>query len=201
MKKELFLSYEKDKQSIKKRLSEFKSLPEEKYFDEYIFCLLTPQSNAKKCWEAVEQLKNLKDWDENSIKNILKTKTRFHNNKAKYVLQSKNNWKLICNLLKKEKDIKELRNAIAEKTKGYGLKEASHFLRNIGKSNNEIAILDRHILNILKENNVINASKIKNKSDYLKIEQKFLDFSRNANIPIDDLDLLFWSSKTGEIFK
>jgi len=89
----------------------------------------------------------------------------------------------------------ELRNQIAEKVKGIGLKEAGHFLRNIGKSNNEIAILDRHILRNLQED------KIKSKKHYLEIEQKFLNLAKKLKIPIDELDLLFWSKENGEIFK
>ena len=54
-----------------------------------------------------------------------------------------------------------LRNFIAENVKGYGLKEASHFLRNIGKSDNQIAILDRHILRNLKALDIIEEEKIK----------------------------------------
>ena len=84
---------------------------------------------------------------------------------------------------------------MAKEVNGYGLKEASHFLRNIGKSNNKIAILDRHILRNLKED------KIKNHKHYLEVEQKFLDYASSESIPPDELDLLWWSKENGEIFK
>ena len=68
-------------------------------------------------------------------------------------------------------------------------------------SNNQIAILDRHILRNLKALNVIQEDKIKNKKHYFEIENAFLNFAIKINIPIDELDLLFWSKENGEIFK
>ena len=94
-----------------------------------------------------------------------------------------------------------MRNFISENVKGYGLKEAGHFLRNIGKSDNQIAILDRHILRNLKSFGVIDKDFIKNKEEYLVMEGKYLKFADKIKIPADELDLLFWSKETGEIFK
>lgn len=198
--KRLLKEYEKKKSEIKARLRKFKNLSEEKYFDELIFCILTPQSNAKKCWEAVGEIKSQSRLNETIISNIIKRKTRFHNNKARYLISAIDNWDFIKSSLK-NKDIVLLRNHLAESIKGYGLKEASHFIRNIGKSDNKIAILDRHILRNLKALKVIKNDRIKNKSDYLEKEQKFIEFSRQIGIPIDELDLLFWSKENGEIFK
>lgn len=197
---ELNDNYQTNKNRIKSRLEEFRNLPTTEYFKEFMFCLLTPQSNAKKCWEAIEQLSLLKSIDKEEVSSILAKKTRFHNNKTKYILEAENTWKKIEPLLNKEDKI-ELRNLIAKLVKGYGLKEAGHFLRNIGKSDNKIAILDRHILRNLKNLNIIETDSIKNKKHYLELEDKFLKFSKKINIPIDELDLLFWSKENGEIFK
>ena len=200
LEKEIIDEYKVKKALIESRLNLFRNLPEDKYFQEFMFCILTPQSNARKCWQAVEQLLILKDWNKESISGVLKTKTRFHNNKASYLLEAENVWNRIKERLD-EKDKKEIRNFLAENVKGYGLKEASHFLRNIGKSNNEIAILDRHILRNLKELNVISDDKIKNKKHYFEMEDDFIGFSKKIGIKIDALDLLFWSRENGEIFK
>lgn len=199
MKKELLTEYESKKEPIRKRLEQFKNLNEEDYMDEFIFCLLTPQSNAQQCWKAVLEIKKY-NYDESKILAILENKTRFHNNKTRYVLEGMKNWPGIKAELEK-KQVQELRNWLADNVKGYGLKEAGHFLRNIGKSDNKIAILDRHILKNLKELAVIDIDKIKNKKHYFELESKFLDFSKQIKIPIDELDLLFWSSENGEIFK
>src|SRR3989344_1665276 len=120
--------------------------------------------------------------------------------KAGYILEAARNWNDIKEKLNNNNSI-ELRNWLAENVKGFGYKEAGHFLRNIGKSNNKIAILDRHILRNLKDMKVIEEDKIKNKNHYFKVENNFLKFSNKIKIPIDELDLLFWSKKNREVFK
>jgi N-glycosylase/DNA lyase len=100
----------------------------------------------------------------------------------------------------KNKD--ELREffALNKDIKGLGMKEASHFLRNIGFKG--YAILDKHIINSLHEFGIIKTSeKPKNPREYLEIEQKFIDFSKEIGIDIDELDLLLWSRKNGRILK
>jgi N-glycosylase/DNA lyase len=198
--KELKKAYEGKKSEIRARLQEFKHLPEHKQFDEFVFCTLTPQSNAKKCWQAVEQISALNDFTDDKIRGIIKSKTRFHNNKTRYLIENKPKWNNLKEALKNE-NIKELRNWLADNVKGYGLKEASHFLRNIGKSNNQIAILDRHILRNMQKYNLVSETKIKNKKDYLEKEQKYLEFASKVGIPADELDLLWWSAENGTIFK
>ena len=93
-----------------------------------------------------------------------------------------------------------LRNYLVENVKGIGWKEASHFLRNVG--HRDLAILDRHILkNLVKLNVVKEVPKSLTPKVYFEIEEKFKKFSNEIKIPIDELDLLFWSMETGEVFK
>jgi N-glycosylase/DNA lyase len=83
---------------------------------------------------------------------------------------------------------------------GLGLKESSHFLRNIGIQG--LVILDRHILKHLKSLKII--SRIPESltpKRYFAIEKKWLKYSKEVGIPVDELDLLFWSMETGEILK
>lgn len=198
--KELINLYELKKNLIKTRLDEFKNLKKAEYVKEFMFCLLTPQSNAQRCWEAVGILTKNDYQDADEITLVLKTRTRFHNNKSKYIIEGLKEWDSIKDKLNNPDKV-ELRNWLANNVKGYGLKEAGHFLRNIGKSDNQIAILDRHILRNLKALKVIEEEKLKGKNHYLKVERKFLEFSKKVNIPIDELDILFWSNENGEIFK
>ncbi len=197
--------YLSKKDEIKNRLNSFKNLSEEQQFKEFLFCLLTPQSNAQRCWQAVEELSQLQQLSENSIKQILSTKTRFHHTKTKRILEAKNTYKKIQPLLntknKNNESKLELRNSIAKTVNGYGLKEASHFLRNIGHSDNQIAILDRHIIKNLYKNKIIKQQKIKSQKHYLEIEKLYLNFANQVKIPPDELDLLWWSEENGEIFK
>ncbi len=195
--------YKEKKEDIKSRLNDFKSLPISSYIYEFLFCLLTPQSNAKKCWQAIEELKklSLSNIEKEKLISILKSKTRFHNNKSSYIIHNLQLWPNIQSQINSKQDTKELRNWLSENVLGFGLKEASHFLRNIGKSNNKIAILDRHILRNLKQLSLIEEEKIKNSKHYLEVENIFLDFASSINIPADHLDLLWWSKENGDIFK
>lgn len=190
MDKELKKEYESKKESLKSKLSEFKNKNVKEQYEEFLFCLLTPQSKAQKCWQAVEQLRNLKDFSQDKVEEILRTKTRFYKTKAKRIMLAKNTWQELSKLLSPQ-DSAELRNIIYEKVNGYGLKEASHFLRNIGLSDNKIAILDRHIIKNLNNYKVITQNKIKSKNDYLKIEKEYLKFAEEQKIPADELDLLW----------
>lgn len=194
MEEDLQVIYTNKKKEIKHRLIEFKDLSIDQQYKEFLFCLLTPQSNARRCWQAVELLSSLKSPTRNQILSVLKLKTRFHNTKTKRILNAPETFKKI-NLLFSNSNTLNLRNNLAKEVNGYGLKEASHFLRNIGLSNNKIAILDRHILRNLK------VEKIKSPKHYLEIEEKFLNYAKSIKIPADELDLLWWSEENGEIFK
>ena len=197
---ELKSHYKSLKKEIKQRLRQFSALPARKYFYELCFCLLTPQSNAKKCWQAIEKLKKC-GFQARKIQPCLRQNTRFYRNKAEYIKEAIKKWAEIKKTIKKTKNPILLRNLMAENVKGLGCKEASHFLRNIGKSHNKIAILDRHILRNLKRLGVIKELPKLNKKNYLLTEKKMIAFSMKTGIPLDELDLLLWAKETGEVFK
>jgi len=93
------------------------------------------------------------------------------------------------------------REWLVRNVKGMGMKEASHFLRNIGLGEN-LAILDRHILKNLKKLGTIDdIPSHLSISKYLEIEEKMREFSSRTNIPMSHLDLVLWCRETGEIFK
>ena len=113
--------YKENKEIIKDKLKEFSKNKD--YFYELCFCLLTPQSNAKKCYEAVKILKQKGFLNNNfNIKPILKTRTRFYNNKSRYLLELKNKYKLIQQNLKENSE--ETREFLVKEVKGLGYKES-----------------------------------------------------------------------------
>ena len=83
-----------------------------------------------------------------------------------------------------------------------GYKEASHFLRNIGKGD-ELSILDRHILRGLKKTSVIEEiPESLSEKKYLEIEKAMKKFAiEKVKVPVAHLDFLFWYLFNGEIFK
>lgn len=208
--KKLKEEYSLKKEEIKKRLDDFSKVKDndKESFYELCFCVLTPQSNAFKCDDAVKELKKINfhkaDAKNSIIQKILKKRTRFYKNKSGYL----NEMKSKCDGINKElEDLKiekkksaDVREYLVKNVKGLGLKEASHFLRNIGYR--DLAILDRHIMKNLVKLNVINeVPSTLTPKRYYEIEEKFIKFSKTVKIPIDELDLLFWSMETGKVFK
>ncbi|HPV43332.1 MAG TPA: DNA lyase, partial [Spirochaetota bacterium] len=135
---------------VQDRLKEFRNIwdsgDDTALFVELVFCLLTPQSGARRCWQAVETL--LKDdclfggcFDE--ICRVLNI-VRFKNNKSSYILEARDFFitkgNSIRRILGDLYDGPGRREWLVKNVKGLGYKEASHYLRNIGLGES-IAIL------------------------------------------------------------
>lgn len=207
----LIQSHQIKKDEIKSRLQEFKEVlnkTDERIFAELAFCLCTPQSRATTCWKVVALLlKNglLFTGNEEEIRPFFNV-IRFCDNKVRYIVNARRFFTNTNGLKIKEKirsfdDVHKLRIWLTENILGIGMKEASHFLRNIGLGA-DFAILDRHILKNLKNYGVIDQiPKSISKKAYVEIEDKMRKFSKFIEIPMDELDLLFWSEQTGIIFK
>ena len=196
--------YETRQDAIRKRLEDFERIPKEEYFYELAFTILTPQSSAKNADAAIGHLKRDKfferGFDPTSYLREPSNYIRFHNVKAKRLLTIRDEWHNISTLLQNKSNPFELRETVLHNIKGVGLKEASHFLRNIGVRG--LAILDRHILKHLKSLKIIGKiPKALTPKRYFAIEKKWLKYSKEVGIPMDELDLLFWSMETGEIRK
>ena len=204
--------YKAKKKEIISRLEEFGKCLNDKndegLFGELAFCLLTPQSKAQCCWDAIRTITSqnlLVEGTENDIKGKLH-RVRFHNKKARYLVGARtlflNKGRLsIRSALKNLSDVHECRERLVRDIKGLGYKEASHFLRNIGLGD-RVAILDRHILKNLVHFDVIQEIPASmSRSGYMQIEQKMAEFAREIHIPLAHLDLLLWYKETGEIFK
>lgn len=201
---ELTAHYERVKIDIKARLADFKAVNRGEYFYELCYCICTPQSKAS---AATQVQRKLMDLDFFNTKfdptEILLDKThyiRFHNQKAKRLLEAIDLFPIVTQILKESAPTKSKRLQLNSIIKGMGMKECSHYLRNIGEEG--LAILDRHILKHLViagiYHEVPNISSINN---YLKVEEQFLSFADSVQIPIDELDLLFWSFENGSILK
>lgn len=208
---ELQSLYRERKEAIKDRLLEFRKVMEcndNDVFAELSFCLLTPQSSAKVCWDAVTRLREqsllLKGSPSDLEPNL--NQVRFGESKARYIVEAREMFTRDGQLQLKSRISSfynpfELREWLAENVKGLGYKEASHFLRNIGLGE-EFAILDRHILRNLTKLRVIAEIPVSiTKKRYLEIEEKVRRFAAEMGIPMAELDLLFWSKETGWIFK
>jgi N-glycosylase/DNA lyase len=193
---------------IKNRLSEFSAFKDKdtkEWFSELCFCILTANSKAHSALKIQSELNTI-GFCSYSHKNIraciMKYKHRFHNNKSKYIILAREHIDIkqkIQSKVKKE-GLYAAREWIVEYIKGIGYKEASHFLRNVGYF--DLAILDRHILNLLKEHNYIQEKpKTLTKKIYLDIENKFREIAEYLHMSLAELDMYMWYMKTGEVLK
>lgn len=193
------------RQAIRSRLDDFARIGTDEYFYELVYCLLTPQSRAEHA-ESVVALLRQNRFAETGFdpEEFLREKShyiRFHRTKARHLLEARTGFSVILQHMRNGSDARELRDWLVGNVKGLGQKEATHFLRNIGR-NEGLAILDRHILRNLKRYGVIRTLPPSlSKKRYLLIEQRFQRFAAEIGIPLDELDLLFWSMETGQIRK
>lgn len=193
---------------IKKRLKEFgsfKNKNKKEWFSELCFCILTANSKANSALKIQGELgvNGFCECSLNDVKKcIMKHKHRFHNNKTNYIIEARKYIDIkskIQQIIKKKGEL-EAREWLVQNIKGIGYKEASHFLRNVGYRN--IAILDRHILNLMLENNYIEERpKTLTKKKYLYIEEIFKEIADNLKMSMAELDLYMWYMKTGEVLK
>lgn len=208
---------------IKKRLSQFKTYGIWRYdgrklekikckdknrciFEEMCFSILAAGSTAKVALKAVEALRKLElnKFEFERIRNVLKNnRIRFHTTRAKYIHQTYMHFKKYFKM-KLEKVLiyakENLRYFFMNNVKGFGPKEASHFLRNTGYT--QFGILDKHILKGMKETGIIKKiPEIKNIVEYVKYEKALKKLSHKLKIPFDALDLVIWSYYTLEVLK
>ncbi|HOV98205.1 MAG TPA: hypothetical protein PK595_01385 [Bacteroidota bacterium] len=197
--------YKELKPQIQQRLDEFQSVPPSDYFYELLYCLLTPQSQAAHAEIVVGKLKEL-DFarfpiDPEPILRNPEHYIRFHKRKSLYLLSAQQQQVELLALLETNQDASNARAELIHTFKGLGMKEATHFLRNIGR-NDGLAILDRHILRMLFHLRVItDLPTTLSYKRYREIEFQFQNFSEEISIPLDELDLLMWYIETGRILK
>ena len=208
---ELLAKYARKRNEIAARLAHFEQVGKKggrQLFEELCFCLLTPQSKARSCDAAICELKEKKllfDGDAAAIAKVLSTKTRFHNNKARYLVEARkkfeaNDFALLARATFSGSE-RHAREYFLKNVKGLGLKEASHYLRNVGRGST-LAILDRHILkNLVVCGAIPRVPASLTEKKYLEIEKQMEKFCRKTGVPLAHLDLLFWAEETGEIFK
>jgi N-glycosylase/DNA lyase len=210
---------QKHLKSVRERISDFRGMRirnGERIFYELCYCILTPQSKGMACDKVVAGLVSKGVLDdpfarreelEDELKNV-----RFWRKKTEYLNKARKRFFKVDSDLAKEishmegefDHARDLRNWLRAELRGMGIgmKEASHFLRNIGYGEG-LAIIDRHVLKCMGELHFLIEEPIALNSDkdYLRAEELISDFSIKSKIPLEELDLLFWSAKTGYIFK
>lgn len=157
---------------------------------------------------SVEVIKHLLEGgSQEELAAALSSHHRYPNARSAYIVVTREFLRMDCGMRLRERlesfrDPLERRDWLARerRIKGLGYKESSHFLRNVGFSG--YGILDKHILRSLAELGVIERPEPPTtRQRYLETEEKLKGFARAIRIDFDELDLVLWSMKTGEILK
>ncbi|MDD4290253.1 MAG: N-glycosylase/DNA lyase [Patescibacteria group bacterium] len=189
------------KNKIDKRLKDFLDLNKKgnkEWFNELCFCLLTSNWKAKESIEIQNELSKsgFLNWGEERLRKYLKKSGhRFWPQRANRIILARK-YKNIKDVLQKEED---KRIWLLKNIKGFGMKESSHFLRNVGFF--DYAILDRHIVNSLIDNKIIEFHKSLTPKKYIEIEKKMAKICEKLNMNQGELDMYVWYIKTGKILK
>ena len=199
-------------ETIRARLEHFRRVgrsDDRGIFEELCFCILAIQSTARGSDAAVRALAQeglLWSGDPVAIGRALRHHTRFHNHKAAYLVRARERFfstdpPALKATLDRFPTARDAREWLVREVDGFGYKEASHFLRNIGRGE-DLAILDRHVLSNLLQHRVIGRMpKSLTPRRYLEIEARASAFARTLGVSLGVLDLLLWSRETGEVFK
>jgi len=197
---------------IRRRLGEFRDVwrdaPDERLWEEMVYCIFTAGSSARMGLNAVEAVRHLIHvGTREEMTEALKGKYRYIAARPGYIIVTRDFLQEHCGFRLRNK-LASLSDPLARRdwlagerrVEGLGYKEASHFLRNIGIPG--YAILDKHILRCLSEVGVIDSPKPPStRLRYIEIEKRFRAFAQGVKIDFDELDLVLWSMRTGEILK
>jgi len=157
---------------------------------------------------SVERLRPvLMSGSRRDIQRVLRHAHRYPRARGAYVYETREYLREHCGLglrwlLLRLKDRDGRRDFFAANpgVRGLGYKEASHFLRNVGFRG--YAILDKHVMSRLAELGVTESNRPPStKRRYIELEERMKVFAKQIGIDFDELDLLLWYTKTGEILK
>lgn len=197
--KNKILELKKDKElsrTISQRLREFEQ--NSNLFSELCFCILTANASAQsgiRCQNALDK-KFLALNEKQLAIELRKLKYRFPNKRANYISAAQSKSHILKSIVNMPSN--EARQFLVKNFKGIGMKEASHFLRNIGRK--DVAIIDRHILRALIKDGLISEPKSISK-EYPHIENKIMTLANQTGTNLAELDLLLWYNQTGKILK
>jgi N-glycosylase/DNA lyase len=182
---------------IRERVAELKA--NQKHFHELCFCLTTANSRARAGLKAQEKPDNFECLNEKALAEYLKEcGVRFHNVKAANIVNARRLKKQLPEALALPSA--QAREWLAEKVRGLGFKEASHFLRNVGRM--DVAIIDRHVIRAMKKEGLIKKEpKAVTRKKYLELEDALRPLAKQTGLEPGVLDFYLWFLETGEILK
>jgi N-glycosylase/DNA lyase len=189
---------------VARKIKEFEDLGEadnKDWFSELCFCILTANSTAKLGLKIQREIGDgfLTLPKEALVRKLKRLGHRFYNRRADFIIAARK-YDNIKDIIMKFSNARRARERLARNVKGIGYKESSHFLRNVGFD--DVAILDRHILALIREHGLIErVPKTLTRRRYLEIEGKLKEVAEKTGLSLAELDLYLWYMKTGKILK
>jgi N-glycosylase/DNA lyase len=206
--------YGQRRKEIRARLREFRQVwqtaSDSRLWEEMVYCIFTAGASAKMGLRSVNALRPLLRMGAHAEMTkalVAAGAHRFPNARPGYVIVTRDYLEESFSMQLRRRlesfgNPMERRDWLAQepRIKGLGYKESSHFLRNIGFKG--YGILDKHIVRCLCELKVIDSPKPPtSRGRYLETEDRMRRFAAEMRIDFDELDLLLWSTRTGEILK
>lgn len=218
--------YEKHRGSIISTLDGFRRLrtaSEERWFSEMVYCILTADGNARTALRVQRALDSSRVMYEGGLEDIARLihPVRYNTTKARYIhadrtALARDGVIRLRSMLVEEWGLDDesagrVRDRIARDRRrflGLGMKEAGHFLRNVGYGGS-LAILDIHVLTMMGECGTLPPGYLRDgrirrpasAPAYRKVEERFLEWAGELGIPPSHLDLTLWGMRSGTILK
>jgi N-glycosylase/DNA lyase len=193
-------------------LPDFGSLAESDLWRELCFCLLSPRTRfervvmAMKHLETCRVIERLASCDPTlNVRLVARLLSeshqtcRFPNQKAIRIVGARDAFygsgrrNPIRTFLASFDAASDARAGLVKVVPGFGLKEASHFLQNIGLGD-DLAVLDVHVTKFLASvfSESVTTSPPRTAQEYFELEQLFLELSFETGLNVRTLDLAIW---------
>ncbi|MGC9104264.1 MAG: N-glycosylase/DNA lyase [Candidatus Methanodesulfokora sp.] len=192
------------RKTVENRLKEFEDIGRrgaDIWMKEMTFCLLAANYSAVSAYEVAENLFSsglLFNGSEDEIRSALVEEGYRFPSRSAYIVAARDIINEIRDSVPFMDDFRA-RDYLINRVKGFGMKESSHFLRNIGRKN--LAIVDRHIIRVVVEYNLMDEIRSLTKKRYLEVEKKLRKVAKKLEITLAELDLYLWYMKTGFVFR
>lgn len=193
---------------IRQRILEFEEIgrkSEDDVFSELCFCLMTANFQAEKCIHIQKEIGRSRGFEilpeEELASKLKEIGHRFWPQRAERIVKARDCRTELCNMVMK-KSGEEMRKWLVDNVKGLGMKEASHFLRNVGYK--DVAIIDFHIVDLLNRFDIFEFDRNKQTltpKKYIEIENVLRELAKNCGVNLAELDLYLWYLETGKILK
>jgi N-glycosylase/DNA lyase len=191
---------------VEARIREFQAAQgegDERWFEELVFCLLTANYSARGALACIAALNEGDAIGEGSLEQLracLEHRHRFPNKRAEFIHKARAHRDDLKRTITSQPSSRAARDWLVENITGLGMKEASHFLRNVGYL--DLAIIDKHILTHMEEQGIIGERpKTLTRRRYLEYEEILICVAGMLGMPLGMMDLYLWAKKSGEVIK